>query len=525
MNEDLEKLLAKAVEGDLRRKESEVLLARCRENPELRNRLVRLLRVERLMGVAIEDGEAFLREFQFRMRTEDAGFASRVAERLKRGKVVKALAAWSAVAAVVLLGVLLVVDRGEHRVGSIVKVEASDWSGESGHFMAGDRIRFESGLMELHFDAGVVVVLEGPADFEVKGQKMAYLHQGKLVAEVEDQKAHGFVIDGPSGRLVDLGTKFAVSVAAKGEMEVHVMDGVINVTTTGGATSRLLKNQAMRLSRGEAVRMPVDLGKFVTRMPDYLDQPVRSVWWSFDESDGPRVLNVGSGLSDGQADGRLRSFSAQGNRPKRIAGKFGRALEFDGIDSYVETDYRGVIGSGPRTVTLWVRVPEDFDPLQGYGIVNWGNIRVPGGAWQISINGIPVDGPVGKLRIGTHWGQVIGTTDLRDGQWHHCAVVMYGDEEGKPNTATHILLYVDGKLEPAARRSVQPVNTVLPDPGRTDPGGIWIGRNLGFEKSDSPSGSLYGRFFRGAIDEMAIFDVALDQKHIISLMEINRLGQ
>ena len=144
-----------------------------------------------------------------------------------------------------------------------------------------------------------------------------------------------------------------------------------------------------------------------------------------------------------------------------------------------------------------------------------------GGAWQVSVNGTGNDGPLGRLSIGTHRGQVIGTTDLRDGEWHHCAVVMYGDEEGAPNTATHILLYVDGELEPAARKSMYAVNTDSSPGGDRSPHGIWIGRNLGFEFEGGLAAEEYGRFFRGDLDEMVICDAALSQKQIVRLMQDN----
>lgn len=526
-DQNLEELLAKAVQGDLSPKEVDCLVKRCREDDAVRQRLVRLMQVERLTGLALEDdGKEFSLEFRYRLEAEgDEAFATGVVSELKRGRIVKWISAVSALAAVVLLSLFLVLRSGDKVVGEIVRVEAGEFSGDRKELKAGDRVSFDQGLVELRFYTGVRVVIEAPADFEVTGKNEAFLHRGKLVAEVDDETAHGFVIDGPSGRLVDLGTKFAVSVEDSGEMEVHVIEGMVDATATGGTTSRVKRNEAMRLADGEAVPVMADVGKFVTRMPDYENGPPRSVRWKFDESDGGEVLDTGTGLADGKATGKLKSFSGLGNGPRRVSGKFGKALDFDGEDAFVETEYTGITGSGPRTVAFWVRVPEDFDQMQGYGIINWGDVRVPGGAWQISVNGTESDGPLGKLRIGTTSGQVIGTSDLCDGEWHHCAVVMYGDEAGKPNTATHILLYVDGKLEPAARKSLQVVDTVEPTlPGR-ESHGIWMGRNLGFEREDSPSGQSYGKFFRGAIDEMVICDMALSREKIVRLLEFNEMPE
>ena len=52
-----------------------------------------------------------------------------------------------------------------------------------------------------------------------------------------------------------------------------------------------------------------------------------------------------------------------------------------------------------------------------------------------------------------------------------------------------------------------------------------MGRNLGFEREDSPSGQSYGKFFRGAIDEMVICDMALSREKIVRLLEFNEMPE
>ncbi len=58
-----------------------------------------------------------------------------------------------------------------------------------------------------------------------------------------------------------------------------------------------------------------------------------------------------------------------------------------------------------------------------------------------------------------HEGQVVGDTDLRDGEWHHVAVVLYGGS--LPNVGTHVMLYLDGDPEPVSRRSLREVKTKI----------------------------------------------------------------
>jgi hypothetical protein len=167
-------------------------------------------------------------------------------------------------------------------------------------------------------------------------------------------------------------------------------------------------------------------------------------------------------------------------------------------------------------VAFWVKVPSDFRPQEGYAVVSWGSRIQNGAAWQISVNPAEDEGPVGRLRVGVHQGPVVGSTDLRDDHWHHCAVVMYG---GKGvDIATHVLLYIDGKLEPAARKAVMPVQTDTQSPLAH---GVWLGRNLTKNAAPQNKDAFRGPSFRGGIDEVYIFDSAMNQTQIRQLMERN----
>jgi hypothetical protein len=147
-------------------------------------------------------------------------------------------------------------------------------------------------------------------------------------------------------------------------------------------------------------------------------------------------------------------------------------------------------------------------------MASWGSLREPSAAWQVSPNSYPQDGPVGRLRIGTHHSFAIGTVDLRDDAWHHVAIVMYGGPDAR--VGTHVLMYLDGRLEPATVKSIRAIDTDVRSPSAR---ALHFGRNLGFrEGSTHPD-----RFFRGWLDEIHVFDAALSPEQVRSLMETNRL--
>lgn len=87
----------------------------------------------------------------------------------------------------------------------------------------------ESGLAALEFANGARLLIEGPSDFELISSDHVFFKSGRLSAEVPPP-AQGFTISTPDLRVVDLGTRFGLSLSAggaglvrveKGEVEVH----------------------------------------------------------------------------------------------------------------------------------------------------------------------------------------------------------------------------------------------------------------------------------------------------------------
>jgi hypothetical protein len=150
-----------------------------------------------------------------------------------------------------------------------------------------------------------------------------------------------------------------------------------------------------------------------------------------------------------------------------------------------------------------------------YGLVSWGSMADIGSAWQISINPTEEEGPLGRLRMGTKKAQAIGTTDLRDNRWHHIAVVMYGGETA--DVSTHILLYIDGKLEKTSRKSIHRIFTDIESGLAVT---VMFGRDMGHTLDDS---KFAYNLFKGWLDEVYIFEAALSHEQVESLMKNNRI--
>jgi hypothetical protein len=172
-----------------------------------------------------------------------------------------------------------------------------------------------------------------------------------------------------------------------------------------------------------------------------------------------------------------------------VAGKMGNALDFDGLDDYVETaGYKGVTGTTSRTCTAWINT----STVNG-SILTWGNTSISGGGWDFRLQDF--GGYPGRLTLGVKSGYMASRQNLADGNWHHVAAVLEGD--GTPSIAD-IKLYIDGVEETAVDTVDHPVNTVS-----------FQDVTMGASSWD----------FDGLIDEVRIYDRALSATEIMEIAQ------
>ncbi len=157
-------------------------------------------------------------------------------------------------------------------------------------------------------------------------------------------------------------------------------------------------------------------------------------------------------------------------------------LTFDGVDDFVELEgFKGITGGGSRSCVMRVKI--DIDTRQ---ILSWGSAEL-GAKWVIRTNGD------GTLRAEVGGGFISGTTNIIDNNWHYIAVVL--EDDGSPSI-DEALLYVDGNLEPISSSAAYEVNT-------SDSVNVKIGvSDIGL------------KYFKGSIDEAAIYDRALSGAEI-----------
>ena len=127
------------------------------------------------------------------------------------------------------------IEKQERLFASIAKTNNCLWTDSKKNTYPGSRLgacslHLMEGIAHLQFDCDVVVTVEGPCHFELKGEKRCILHSGKLSVSVESANGKGFIVETPQTRIQDFGTKFAVSAFPNCQTGVFVQEGLVEVT-------------------------------------------------------------------------------------------------------------------------------------------------------------------------------------------------------------------------------------------------------------------------------------------------------
>jgi hypothetical protein len=207
--------------------------------------------------------------------------------------------------------------------------------------------------------------------------------------------------------------------------------------------------------------------------------------WKLDETSGSTASD-----SAGDNHGTLKPSSPPLWQP--AGGRLDGALEFDGLDDYVLISNEENFDI-THTITLaaWIKV-KAFDNA-------WQAIVTKGdNAWRLqrdaSNNGIEF-ACTGINVPGTTWGNILGSVDVNDGQWHHIAGVYDG---------TKIYLYVDGVVD-----------------NFNDASGF-INRN-NFPVMIGENAQERGRYWNGLIDDVRIYNYGLNASEISQLCKLEMI--
>ncbi|TWT97633.1 FecR protein [Botrimarina colliarenosi] len=225
----------------------------------------------------------------------------------------------------------------ERQPQPIARLEALDnaeWFGEQlavGHrFVEGESVYLARGSARISMASGAEVQLRAPCFVSLEDAMLVCLEEGDLTAQVADW-AHGFTVDTAALRVVDLGTKFAVSTNNLGVAEAHVLDGRVRVLPT---VSNPDSPRSLLLSGGEALRIQSD-SRVSTKLVADRDR------FNVELSDLPPykpipLANTGKGLDLGDEDPHWRVVAGPGQSPSDFRPQY--AVTCNADDRYLGND-------------------------------------------------------------------------------------------------------------------------------------------------------------------------------------------
>lgn len=351
----------------------------------------------------------------------------------------------------------------------------------------GSRLQIEQGSVELTFDSGVKSIVLAPADLTLAEDGMLELDRGSAWFDVP-QEAVGFTVLTKQLKVVDLGTQFGVSSKIDEFDEVHVFKGSVEVThlQDDEQTSVLTVGEACRVNaEGALVKTPIKQSDYLTTLPDTLPY----IHWSFDDN------FQASGTSPIAADIRTNALAS----PTRSSGKSGAALKLSGNKQHLETDWQGFSGSRPRTVSFWVKFPDNANFKLNPGIIAWGDRSQGNRKWKVALRN---EGPQTPTTVRLSWGTtwLACEAPLSPDQWHH--VIATSKENGTKEDFPTAQIYINGKrqlasfYEPSQRLGSEATSTVTTSPQSAP---LLIG-------SDPYKNRALRHSFNGSIDELYLFD-------------------
>jgi hypothetical protein len=239
------------------------------------------------------------------------------------------------------------------------------------------------------------------------------------------------------------------------------------------------------------------------------------VHWSFDEQEGEVFKAEAAGVAVSASEARLNQLGDAGAAAAHCTGRRNGGLRFDG-HHYATACFPGIADYAPHTVVFWVKVPRDSSLGNAYAMVAWAGHGGKYGSHPIHIgwNRNPNEGAIGVLRTDYGGGYAIGATPLRDGRWHHIAVVLLPRDD--PDNPLAVNQYVDGRLEGEGKASPPGSGIFARTPESQAKDSLWLGCRLGLN-------GVRAERFRGDLDELFIADRALEPQEIVRLMHTNDL--
>lgn len=409
------------------------------------------------------------------------------------------------------------------------------WAGNEKLYFEGDVLapgvlKFEQGIAEIDFFCGATIVVEGPAELDLESDWSVRFLSGRMRASVPPA-ARGFVVKAADSEIIDLGTEFALEVGAD-DARLEVIDGEVELRGGAFDGNHLVTGEKQWLKGDNASAMSLaklSTSRDLQRRSELAQQQRFQQWQSTlqNQTEDNRLI-AWYPIAAGQAARVVHnSVITQKDRNGTLVGPVGRVpgrfglqsagLKFDRPGSRVRVRIDGEFQA--FTFCCWARI-DSLD--HRYNALFMGDGYENGEPhWQIRDDGclmfsVMVDDSKEILHRTEFDPQLVKSAGLhrvyfsepfwdasKSGQWFHIAAVY--DPMGR-----QVVQYVNGKEICRAEITDKfHISTLRIGPAE-------IG-NWGQPFRKTPWFAV--RNLNGTIDELAIFNAAINAQEIHSLYE------
>lgn len=203
---------------------------------------------------------------------------------------------------------------------------------------------------------------------------------------------------------------------------------------------------------------------------------------------GAWLFEEGSGGTAKDSSGKGNDGSIEGG-PKWVNGKFGRAMEFNGQTDYIVIKDADSLDLNLMTVAAWVNLVSYAEDQRI--ITKEEGTGDPYSVYSLQGSGAGFTKLEFRPTLNGTRQRVASDADLPLGQWTHVAATYDGEA---------VVLYIDGDVD---KEQAATGDMMVNDKD------VWIGASEFWTP----------RFFDGIMDEAVLFNVALSQDDIRTLMD------
>lgn len=354
------------------------------------------------------------------------------------------------IASIALPASLIMRNGAGQTVATVVKAVGDDGL-RSGQSVGTLPHELAAGTVELVTARGVGLVIEAPASFRFETAERLRLDRGRIAADVPPA-GKGFTVITPSGKAVDLGTRFGIDVEPKGGAEVHVFEGEVIAESKRGDRRSVRDGEAVSLAAGNEDR-EVRTGAFIR------DGEIPSLYAGFEAG---RVDRSGAMIEKLRSDASvIACLDFEGDeKPKGqyrlVQGRWpgSKAADFGSHKDHILVDFGGDRLWPQLTFAAWVRLDKVVNRFQALYHTDGWNLEKPGQVhWLVAGAGVLRFSPnMSKLAAGVIDQDYYPTSRSvldEKGRWSHIATVY--DSDSKTTR-----FFLDGVFDRETRLAVAP---------------------------------------------------------------------